>query len=89
MEGGPGTLVLAPRGVPHTYWNPGASPALYLEICWPGGLERYVEELDRIIPNSGRDLLDEVGRISATFGIEMDGSSTERLLSLHGLQLLS
>src|SRR5579863_477964 len=36
VSGGPGSLVLAPRGVPHTYWNPGDEPALYLEMCWPG-----------------------------------------------------
>jgi mannose-6-phosphate isomerase-like protein (cupin superfamily) len=38
---GPGQLVFAPRGVPHTFANLGDSPARQLIVCTPAGFERY------------------------------------------------
>jgi mannose-6-phosphate isomerase-like protein (cupin superfamily) len=32
LEAHPGDAVLAPRGTPHTYWNPEAEPARYLIV---------------------------------------------------------
>src|SRR5205807_1925244 len=32
---GPGGAVLAPRGAPHTYWNPHPDPARYLLVMTP------------------------------------------------------
>src|ERR1700746_2613672 len=30
-----GSAVLAPRGTPHAYWNPGSAPARYLLVMTP------------------------------------------------------
>lgn len=30
-----GSAVLVPRGTPHTYWNPGSTPARYLLVMTP------------------------------------------------------
>ena len=38
---GPGDLVFAPRGVPHTFANLGDGPARQLIVCTPAGFERY------------------------------------------------
>ena len=35
VEASAGTAVFAPRGVPHTYWNPSPAPARYLLIMTP------------------------------------------------------
>jgi len=35
FEVGTGSGVLLPRGVPHTFWNPGTAPARYLLIMGP------------------------------------------------------
>jgi uncharacterized cupin superfamily protein len=32
---GPGTFVLKPKGIAHTFWNAGAMPARLLEMIWP------------------------------------------------------
>jgi mannose-6-phosphate isomerase-like protein (cupin superfamily) len=39
VHDGPGALIFAPRGIPHTYWNYGSSPATKisgagLSISW-------------------------------------------------------
>src|SRR3712207_3250823 len=31
LRAGPGTLVMKPKGIPHTFWNPGEVPAKLLE----------------------------------------------------------
>jgi mannose-6-phosphate isomerase-like protein (cupin superfamily) len=35
----PGTYILKPRGIPHTFWNAGAQPARIVEIISPAGFE--------------------------------------------------
>ena len=44
-EAGPGSYVLKPRNVPHTFWNPGPVPARLIEIIQPAGFERFFEQL--------------------------------------------
>jgi mannose-6-phosphate isomerase-like protein (cupin superfamily) len=41
ITAGPGELVFAPRGVPHTYANLNGVPAHQLIVCTPAGFERY------------------------------------------------
>src|SRR5215208_3687881 len=41
ITAGPGQLVFAPRGVPHTYANLSGAPARQLIVCTPAGFERY------------------------------------------------
>jgi mannose-6-phosphate isomerase-like protein (cupin superfamily) len=38
VEAGPGGVVLVPRGVKHTFWNPTATEAVALEFFAPAGL---------------------------------------------------
>jgi len=49
VEGGPGTYIIKPRNVPHTFWNPTDQPARLLEIISPAGFENYFRELGRMI----------------------------------------
>ncbi len=41
----PGTLVVVPPGVPHTFANPGDEPARALTTFTPAGYTRYFREL--------------------------------------------
>jgi mannose-6-phosphate isomerase-like protein (cupin superfamily) len=41
VTAGPGELVFAPRGVPHTFANLSDAPARQLIVCTPAGFERY------------------------------------------------
>ncbi len=49
--GGAGAVAFAPRGVPHTLANLGATPARYVLVITPGGFERY---FDRIAAEQSR-----------------------------------
>ena len=82
---GPGALVFAPRGIPHTYWNPGSTPARYLEMAWPAGLERYLERIGRMVADPGPELLGEIDKVSDQFGVEMHWDSIAILMEKHGI----
>ena len=49
LQGGPGTYIIKPRNVPHTFWNPTDLPARLLEIISPAGFENYFRELGQMI----------------------------------------
>jgi len=82
---GPGAVVFAPREIPHTYWNPGHKPAIYLEMCWPAGLERYLERLGEAVAEGGGDVLSKVMALSGEYGIEMHWNTVDRLIERHGV----
>jgi mannose-6-phosphate isomerase-like protein (cupin superfamily) len=44
-DAGPGTLVMVPPGVPHTFANPGDEPAHALTTFTPSDYTRYFREL--------------------------------------------
>jgi|SRR5689334_2511342 quercetin dioxygenase-like cupin family protein len=48
FEAGPGDYVWKPRGVPHTFWNPGPEPARVLEMIVPSGFENFFKETGRL-----------------------------------------
>jgi quercetin dioxygenase-like cupin family protein len=45
FEAGPGSYLIKPRGIAHTFWNPADTPARTVEIVAPGGFEAFFEEL--------------------------------------------
>src|ERR1700704_4624513 len=45
LTGGPGDLILKPRGQWHTFWNAGNEPARILEIIAPAGFEKFFEQI--------------------------------------------
>jgi quercetin dioxygenase-like cupin family protein len=49
IVGGPGTYIVKPRNVPHTFWNPTDVPARALEVISPAGFENYFRELGQMI----------------------------------------
>jgi quercetin dioxygenase-like cupin family protein len=87
VTAGTGAYVLKPRGIFHTFWNSGASPARLIEIVAPGGFERYFEELQRIIPAEGPPDPAQLLALAARYGVEFDLSSIPLLMERHGVRL--
>lgn len=74
-----GTLVLKPRGVPHTVWNASAQPARILEIISPAGFEGYFVELAEILSEPGQPDYDRIIALAGRYGLEFDFSGLEEL----------
>lgn len=45
VEAGPGSVVIARKGQPHSFNNPGPEPARVLVMLWPSGFENFFFEL--------------------------------------------
>ncbi len=87
---GPGGCVFKPRGIPHTFWNAGDTPARVLEIISPAGFERYFDELMPLLRNKDRNGQPDIGALMALagkYGLTMDMASIPGLLSRHRLTL--
>lgn len=45
---------LRPKGLVHTFWNSGTTPAKTIDICIPGGHEYYMQELALLFEDNKR-----------------------------------
>jgi mannose-6-phosphate isomerase-like protein (cupin superfamily) len=57
-----GSFGFTPRGVAHTFASAGAVPGRLVIMSVPGGLEKYVQELDRLVASgAGEDAIQQAG----------------------------
>ena len=56
-DAGPGTLVMVPPGVPHTFANPGDEPARALSTFTPATYTQYFRELGATDPGQLEELM--------------------------------
>lgn len=82
-----GTLVLKPRGVPHTVWNTGAQPARILEIIAPARFENYFVELAELLAQAGPPDLERIGALAQRYGLEFDFSALPELSQKYQVSL--
>jgi mannose-6-phosphate isomerase-like protein (cupin superfamily) len=77
-----GSYLLNPRGLMHTFWNPGPGPARLLEIISPAGFEHYFAELaEARDPNRSQEL-------AAKYGVTYSSEWVAELTSKYNLRLL-
>jgi hypothetical protein len=84
------SYVLKPRGVPHTFWNPGPKPARVLEIISPASFEEYFEELAGTLSSTPPGEPPDFARIGGMAGRYGTIFHMERLVEItekHAVQL--
>ncbi len=64
-----GDIIVKPRGVSHTFWNPGPRAARLLEIIAPAGFERYFDEMARVLNAGGPPNQEQVDSIAEKYGM--------------------
>lgn len=69
---GPGTFALLPRGVAHTFANPGTTPAHVLVISSPGTIIHYFEAAAALTNESptGQPDMAKLAALARTYNIE-------------------
>ncbi len=85
-----GAYVLKPRGVAHTFWNPGPQPARVLEIIAPAGFEGYFDELAGILSSTPPGEPPDFARISelaGRYGITFHTERMPEIMEKHGVTL--
>jgi quercetin dioxygenase-like cupin family protein len=83
VEGGPGDLLLKPRGRWHTFWNAGDDEARCLELIGPAGLE------EMFLSFGGKTAApdpDQLAAIAARYGCDLDFPATGPVVERHGLR---
>lgn len=84
FEADRGSYVWKPRGVLHTFWNPGPAPARILEVISPAGFERFFEELAALLEGSPEPSEDQVYGLAEQYGLTFDHSWLAELESRFG-----
>ncbi|HVU87417.1 MAG TPA: cupin domain-containing protein [Pirellulales bacterium] len=79
---GPGSYLIKPRGLMHTFWNPGPAPARLLEVISPAGFEAYFLELAESDDPEARQAL------ATKYGVTYSAEWVADLSSRYQLQLL-
>jgi quercetin dioxygenase-like cupin family protein len=79
---GPGSYVIKPRGLMHTFWNAGPGPARLLEMIAPSGFETYFIELAEAGDPGRRQ------ELAAKYGVTYSSDWVAELTSRYNLKLL-
>jgi len=81
--GGPGDLIVKPRGQWHTFWNAGDEPAAVLEIISPAGLEELFRSFAHLTGALEPEAL--VG-MAGRFHCDLDFPKTMPIVERYGLR---
>lgn len=84
----PGSYVVKPRGIFHTFWNPGTETARLLEIIAPGGFEKYFKELAPLIPVNAPPDIEAILALAQRYGLEFDLSRLPEIEQKYGVSLM-
>jgi len=73
---GPGEVLFKPRGIAHTFWNPGPSRALLLELIAPAWLASWFFDVAAAFPAEGRGARDprDVFALGRPYGLVYPGT---------------
>lgn len=80
---GPGSYVIKPRGLMHTFWNAGPSPTRLLEVISPAGFETYFIELAEAGDPGRRQ------ELATKYGVTYSSDWVAELMSRYNLRLLA
>lgn len=89
FQAGPGAYALKPRGVPHTFWNPGPGSARIVEIISPAGFERYFDEIAEVISAAagGEPDFARISEIAGRYGLIFHMEQMPELMERHNVGL--
>lgn len=83
-----GSWVIKPRGIPHTYWNPGPDPARLIEIIAPAGFEGFFRELSQLLNAAGPPDIEAITDTAARYHHHFHPELEQPLIEKHGLRLI-
>jgi mannose-6-phosphate isomerase-like protein (cupin superfamily) len=86
VDAGPGSWILKPRGVMHTFWNVGPEPARIIELLIPGRFEAFFREMTEL---AARDALtdERLDALATEYDTTVSMDWVEELASRYGLEV--
>ena len=85
----PGTYILKPRGIPHTFWNSGTQPARIMEIISPAGFEKYFEEIAEVVSVAAGEPPDraKILKIATRYGLSFHWERMEEIMEKYNVKV--
>jgi quercetin dioxygenase-like cupin family protein len=83
-----GCWVSKPRGIPHTFWNPGPSHARMIEIITPAGFENFFREISGIFSAAGPPDVERLTTTAARYHHHFRPDLEQPLLAKHNLRVI-
>jgi quercetin dioxygenase-like cupin family protein len=83
-----GSWVSKPRGIPHTFWNPGPHHARTIEIITPAGFERFFRELSVIFNADGPPDVERLTTRAANYHHHFRPDLEQPLMDKHNLRII-
>lgn len=88
VEAGPGSVLFAPRGARHTFWNADSGGTTrFVMVISPGNLDEYFTGIDDVVGPVSTPDLDALLAHAARFGISLELDSVPHLARRHGVTL--
>jgi hypothetical protein len=86
LSAGPGSWILKPRGIMHTFWNRGPLPARIVELLTPGRFEEFFRRSSSLAELG--ELTDErLTALAAEYGTTVGTDWVEDLAARCGLEV--
>jgi quercetin dioxygenase-like cupin family protein len=81
-----GAYVVKPRGVPHTFWNAGSTPARIQEIITPAGFEEYFREVAAALAPGGPPDVAKLMEVAGRYGLVLHMDRLGEVMETHGVR---
>ncbi|MFJ8076498.1 cupin domain-containing protein [Streptomyces sp. NPDC096176] len=87
---GPGSYVLKPRGILHTFWNAGPEPARILEIIFPAGFEQFFDQMGTVAETATgpAEFIQRRDELGEQYGLEFSDEWVDELTAKYRLKLV-
>lgn len=83
---GPGSWILKPRRIQHTFWNAGPDPARIIELITPAGFEEFFRRTAELVASG--ELTDErLESMGAEYGTTVSMDWVDDLVERYGLEV--
>ena len=83
-----GPWVCKPRGIAHTFWNPGPNRARTIEIITPAGFENFFREISGIFSADGPPDIERLMGTAARYHHHFRPALDQPLMAKHNLHLM-
>jgi len=88
FTGEPGSYILKPRRIMHTFWNAGPEPARLIEIITPAGFEDFFADFGEMLRSGGFDPA-RMAELGAAYGTTYDMTWVPELEGRYPIKLMS
>ncbi|MEE1945975.1 cupin domain-containing protein [Pedobacter sp. KR3-3] len=78
---------LRPRGITHTFWNSGTTPAKFIELYSPAGHEAYMKALAKLFEDGKKPQPDDLAKLADKYDIVFEFEKLKGIMDKYKVHL--